>query len=103
MNKLELIEKIKEFPDDMEVKFMTNYEVCGDDDHTYWLSNSITIEKSMFCLYNERVYYDKDDLREDIADNYYDNEQSEKEHDKLVDDEFNRINIETVILIRLDN
>jgi hypothetical protein len=44
MKNQELLDELNKFPKDLEVVFATDYEVCGDDEHTYWKSESVEIK-----------------------------------------------------------
>lgn len=68
MTNKELQEQLKKYPEDMEVIFLTDYEVCGSDDHSYWRSFSFDISTDKWLEYNEEVHDDIDSLKEKLAE-----------------------------------
>lgn len=65
-----LINLIQENPD-LPVIPMVEYEVVADDDYIRWMASIGDSKISDFCIWNDRVYTDKQNLIEDLIDEEY--------------------------------
>lgn len=65
-----LINLIQENPD-LPVIPMVEYEVVADDDYIRWMASIGDSKISDFCIWNDRVYTDKQNLIEDLIDKEY--------------------------------
>ena len=91
--KLKELFKLSEANPDLEIMFMTYYEVVGDD-WGYWQGRLKEIKKDVWYTDDEHMYFGKEDIQEQLA---YQIEDSLEEDDpddklnKLVDEEYNRL------------
>ena len=88
----ELKKLIDEHPD-YPIVVLCNYEVCADDCEYYWWyapNLSFSIGEILDCeqdINDERVYTDRDEFEEDLADRLYDS----GDYDETTDEEFDAI------------
>lgn len=80
-----LLQLIKENPE-LPIVPMVNYEVCSEDSG-YWTGSIGDVNAEEYAVYNERVYTDKDELKEDYYNNNVDffESLSDKETEKLLE------------------
>lgn len=50
---------------------MVDYEIVADDDYIRWRASIGDSKISDFCIWNDRVYTDKQNLIEDLIDEEY--------------------------------
>jgi len=87
----QLLDLVKENPD-MELMFMTSYEVCGSDDHLYWKGNIEKIKKAVYWNYGETIKTGEEDIKEIIYENFSSDSEldsfGDKELEFLTDQEY---------------
>ena len=68
MNNIEkLIKLIQENPD-LPVIPMVDYEIVADDDYQRWMGSIGDSKIGDFCIWNDKIYTDKQNLVEDLID-----------------------------------
>ena len=87
----ELKQLINEYPD-YPIVVLCNYEVCGDDSYNWWYAPDLrfSIGEILDCeqdINDERVYTDRDEFEEDLADILGDS----GDYDETTDEEFDAI------------
>lgn len=87
----ELKKLIAEHPD-YPIVVLCNYEVCADDSYYWWYAPDLhfSIGEILDCkqdINDERVYTDRDDFEEDLADRLSDS----GHYDEITDEEFDAI------------
>lgn len=88
----ELKQLISEYPD-YPIVVLCNYEVCGGDDSYYWWyapEISFSIGEILDCeqyINEDRMYTDRDEFEEDLANKLVDS----GDYDKATDEEFNAV------------
>ena len=87
----ELKELITKYPD-YPIVVLCNYEVCGDDSYNWWYAPylSFSIGEILDCeqdVNDEKVYTDRDEFEEEIADILGDS----GDYDETMDEEFDAI------------
>lgn len=100
----ELLDLVKENPD-LPVKFMTACEVVGDD-YGYWMGSIEQIKKTIYTSINERLYFDEDDIKEELCETIDDSVTDEEEIEKLLDIKFKEMEksgeIEEAIIVYIN-
>lgn len=87
----ELKQLISEHPD-YPIVVLCSYEVCGDDSYNWWYAPDLrfSIGEILDCeqdVNDERVYTDRDEFEEDLADILVDS----GDYDETTDEEFDAI------------
>lgn len=87
----ELKQLISEHPD-YPIVVLCNYEVCGDDSYCWWYAPEIrfSIGEILDCeqdINDEKVYVDRDEFEEDLADILGDS----GDYDEVTDEEFDAV------------
>ncbi len=87
----ELKQLIKEHPD-YPIVVLCNNEVCWDDSYCWWYAPELrfSIGEILDCeqdIDDERVYADRDEFEEDLANKLYDS----GDYDEATDEEFDAI------------
>ena len=87
----ELKQLISEYPD-YPIVVLCNYEVCNDDSYNWWYAPDLrfSIGEILDCeqdINDERVYTDRDEFEEDLADILGDS----GDYDETTDEEFDAI------------
>jgi hypothetical protein len=68
MIKSELIQKLNNIKDDVDVILMVDTEVCADDNYSSWRGRVRDIELGINVEYSDRIFTDIDDLHEHLLE-----------------------------------
>lgn len=99
MNNIEkLIKLIQENPD-LPVIPMVDYEIVADDDYQRWMGSIGDSKIGDFCIWNDKIYTDKQNLVEDLIDEkYFFSEETDDEILKSAQKEADKIMFKAIIL-----
>ena len=99
MNNIEkLIKLIQENPD-LPVIPMVDYEIVADDDYQRWMGSIGDPKIGDFCIWNDKIYTDKQNLVEDLIDEkYFFSEETDDEILKSAQKEADKIMFKAIIL-----
>lgn len=99
MNNIEkLIKLIQENPD-LPVIPMVEYEVVAADDYKRWIGSIGNAKIGDFCIWNDKVYTDKQNFVEDLIDEkYFFSEETDDEILKSAQKEADKIMFKAIIL-----
>lgn len=99
MNNIEkLIKLIQENPD-LPVIPMVDYEIVADDDYQRWIGSIGDSKIGDFCIWNDKIYTDKQNLVEDLIDEeYFFSEETDDEILKSAQKEADKIMFKAIIL-----
>ena len=86
-DKIKELVKLSEENPEMEIITMVNQEVVAGDDFAYWMGRIEKIEKGIYQHADERVYLDKDEIKDRIRYNA----ESEPEFENLSNDDFEKV------------